>query len=87
MIDVAILIKNMEMPRRCVGCCFMKIVNNAYVMCTFYPHQGDIAMTDERPGWCPLEDAEEVCMKHYKQGRLDEAAEREGRLMQAFSPD
>lgn len=31
--------------------------------------------------------AEEVIMKHYKQGRLDEAAEREGQLIQSFSPD
>ena len=26
-------------------------------------------------------------MTHYRQGRLDEAAERDGRLMQAFNPD
>lgn len=29
----------------------------------------------------------ETLMKHYRQGRLDEAAERDGRLMQAFDPD
>ena len=30
---------------------------------------------------------DEECMKHYRQGREDEAAEREGRLMQSFNPD
>lgn len=29
----------------------------------------------------------EECMKHYRQGREDEAALREGRLMQCFNPD
>lgn len=33
------------------------------------------------------EDVEKLCMKHYKQGRLDERTEREGRLMQAYNPD
>ena len=30
---------------------------------------------------------EEKCMEHYRQGREDEAALREGRLMQCFNPD
>lgn len=30
---------------------------------------------------------DEECMKHYRQGREDEAALREGRLMQCFNPD
>ena len=29
----------------------------------------------------------EKCMDHYRQGREDEAALREGRLMQSFNPD
>ena len=34
-----------------------------------------------------LESQEDLMMRHYRQGRQDEAAEREGRLMQAFNPD
>ena len=34
-----------------------------------------------------LGDLDKENMKHYKQGRADEKAEREGRLMQTFSPD
>ena len=30
---------------------------------------------------------DEECQKHYRQGREDEAALREGRLMQCFNPD
>jgi hypothetical protein len=30
---------------------------------------------------------DEECLKHYRQGREDEAALREGRLMQCFNPD
>ena len=30
---------------------------------------------------------DEECMKHYRQGREDEVALREGRLMQCFNPD
>lgn len=82
-----VILKNIEMPRRCVGCCFMKIITNDRTMCTLLPYQDDVPMMDDRPDWCPLEDTEEVYMKHYKQGRLDEAAEREGRLIQAFNPD
>ena len=35
----------------------------------------------------PAVDLEPPYMAHYRQGREDEAAEREGGLMQAFSPD
>ena len=34
-----------------------------------------------------VSDYEETLMKHYKQGRLDETADREGCLIQTFSPD
>ena len=36
---------------------------------------------------CPLSDAGEEFMKHYRQGREDEKAEANGTLMQAFNPD
>ena len=35
----------------------------------------------------PPANLEPLYMAHYRQGRADEAAERDGRLMQAFNPD
>lgn len=85
---MSVIVRGMEMPKTCDECPLFS---------SMFSYGCDIASlgipsrhnydTSKRPDWCPLEDAEEVYMKHYKQGRLDEAAEREGRLMQAFSPD
>lgn len=84
-----IIIHGMRMPRTCVECpmqfgglCFAAPaeVDDTQVAPTVDECEG-------RAEWCPLELAEDVEMKHYEQGRKDEAAIREGRFMQSFSPD
>ena len=34
-----------------------------------------------------LPNMDDILVKHYKQGRADAIAEREGKLMQTFNPD
>jgi len=34
-----------------------------------------------------LPNMDDILMKHYEQGRADAIAEKEGKLMQTFSPD
>ena len=36
---------------------------------------------------CEADNTEEIYMKHYRQGRHDEAGLRDGTIMQTFSPD
>ena len=83
---MSVFVKDFDLPQTCYGCEFM-YVQNKHFMCGATKWISDSLPSGRRADWCPLEDADEVCMKHYKQGRLDEAAEREGRLIQAFSPD
>ena len=84
-----VIVHGMKMPRTCIEClmqfgglCFAAPaeVDNTQVAPTVDECNG-------RAEWCPLELAEDVIMKHYAQGRKDEAAIREGRLLQSFSPD
>ncbi len=84
---MGVVVWSMKMPRSCMECPLhfdgMCCVAPADVKCA------DVTPTDERPkpDWCPLELVEDVYMRHYLQGRKDERAIMEGRLMQAFSPD
>ena len=84
-----VIVHGMKMPRTCIECP-MQFGG----LCFAAPAEVDdtrVAITvdacNERTEWCPLELAEDVIMKHYTQGRKDEAAIRDGRLMQSFSPD
>ena len=81
---MSVFVKGINLPDACGDCQFCHTENFSSWCCI---NDRDDFFYEERADWCPLEDADEVCMKHYKQGRLDEAAEREGRLMQSFSPD
>lgn len=84
-----IIVHGMRMPQTSIVCpmqfgglCFVAPadVDDAQVAPTVDECKG-------RAEWCPLELAEDVEMKHYAQGRKDEAAIREGRFIQSFSPD
>ena len=79
----------MKMPKTCIECPLQ-----FGGLCMVVPpdlDDGQVAPTvDECKGrteWCPLEYAEDVYMRHYRQGRKDERAIMEGRLIQSFSPD
>lgn len=84
-----IIVWTMTMPKTCIECpmqfggmCFVAPaeVDDTQVAPTVNECNG-------RAEWCPLEYAVDVYMKHYRQGRKDERAIMDGKLMQTFSPD
>jgi len=90
---MSVIIRGVDIPETCYECpCWWE---DGECWATSYCQAGseyvENPMDDneqtKRPDDCPILDFDEVMMKHYKQGRLDETAEREGRLMQSFSPD
>ena len=90
---MSLVIQGVDMPKTCFECPCLWNDDEGWAdsVCQAGSKIQFNVMLDEaptkRPDDCPLQDFDEVMMKHYKQGRLDEAAEREGRLMQSFSPD
>ena len=98
---MSVLIKDMEMPRNCAECPFLYDGNACYAVnepdSLFLPlvcngrtgeyRVNEFPFHEKRVDWCPLSDAGEEFMKHYRQGREDEKAEANGTLMQAFNPD
>ena len=92
---MSVVIHGIDMPKNCWSCpCWWEDseywCNSSCKAGSKYTESPNLLPgkpPDKRPDDCPLQDFDEVMMKHYKQGRIDEAAEREGRLMQSFSPD
>ena len=98
---MSVLIKGMQMPKNCAECPFLFDRDACYAMnkpdSMFLPlvcngstdeyPLGEFPYWEKRVDWCPLSDAGEEFMKHYRQGREDEKAEANGTLMQAFNPD
>ena len=90
---MSFIVSGLPMPKTCAECpCLWE---DAECWSSSYCQAGSdislIPMDDTplngRPDDCPLRDSDEVILEHYRQGRLDEAAEREGQLIQSFSPD
>ena len=84
-----VIVWTMKMPKTCIECP-MQFGG----LCFVAPAEVDdtkVAPTvDEcvgRAEWCPLEPIQDIYMEHYRQGRKDERAIMEGRLMRTFSPD
>ena len=100
---MAVVIKKMNIPESCYSCDIRMncdACEGHEMYCPFVGHIGydpesigvlvkgaPICPTDHRAEGCPLEDLEEITMKHYKQGREDEKAIEAGEMISAFNPD
>ena len=86
-----IIVKNLSLPESCSQCRFLAYddfaTGNEYECCALREFMNEDELPEGRRSDCPLSDAGEEFMKHYRQGREDEKAEANGTLMQAFNPD
>ena len=86
-----IIVKNLNLPESCAECRFLAYDDYAteheYECLALREFMNDDDLPEGRRSDCPLSDAGEEFMKHYRQGREDGKAEANGTLMQAFNPD
>lgn len=96
---MSVIIEGIDMPKNCAECPFLYGDDACYAMnrpdAWFLPlvcngsggeyKINEFPYKEKRVDWCPLIDASEEFMKHYRQGKADAIAELNGETMQSFS--
>ena len=54
--QMAVIIKNMEMPPACEACWFGKRIDNMHTMCELHPNEQAIEDGESKPDYCELEE-------------------------------
>ena len=88
---MSIIVKNLNLPESCSQCRFLAYDDYStgceYECTALKEFMNEDELPEGRRSDCPLSDAGEEFMKHYRQGREDGKAEANGTLMQAFNTD